>query len=89
MTIWDVLSDFGGILEICIWGTSVVVASTARFYFESSIISKIFLENSFKGDVDDRRNAFSLGNKNALWSMASKKEMKDQQIFKRLTNPTN
>lgn len=41
-TIWDVLSDFGGILEISVYFVTFCVSYFQQLNFESSLISRIF-----------------------------------------------
>lgn len=95
MTLWDVLADLGGILEILIISTSILVASTQRFYFESSIISKIFLENKYKGECDDRNKILNRIKRNSEMKLNMKlnfdkdtdflETKEDFQIYEKLT----
>jgi len=48
------VSDFGGILEIVVIVTALVVGSTQQFLFLSSILKKIFLE-----EVPEKGNNYS------------------------------
>jgi hypothetical protein len=46
ITLWDVLGNLGGIMEIVIISCTLLVGSVQEFMFDSSVIQKIFLKEA-------------------------------------------
>jgi|JI10StandDraft_1071094.scaffolds.fasta_scaffold520545_1 hypothetical protein len=43
LTVWKVLGDFGGFMEIVMISCALLVATTQKFLFDSSVIKEIFM----------------------------------------------
>jgi hypothetical protein len=47
-TLFQMLSDLGGFLEIVFFLTSLIVFAVQKFYFEQAVIKSLFMEDTYQ-----------------------------------------
>jgi hypothetical protein len=53
ITLWDVLGDLGGLMEIIMVTCALIVGTVQEFMYDSNLIRKIFLTEPTNNDPDE------------------------------------